>query len=1454
MEILNDKYKLTNLIKTSNLYSTYLAYDVANPVQCLEISISNDQILAEEEVYELHERYIVLKSILQDNVCRLIDFGIVSTVNCIKYNKLRCFFVSLQEQPFDLTALFEMKASEFKNYKSLSLLQANQKPIFDIPFIGHKRAIQRVMDAVQDMKNGYSPIRMILVHGQAGIGKSKFLKELSLKLRISGIDVFDNLDIIREEHIKNNSLLSYMLKKFIASSDSSLFEKYAYEFSGVIPEIDREKHAEGRDMLELIYNERPMHEIIIEFIAKAVKFKKAAIVFDDIHYESGILIDLISAYIEKGFYDKNLIGVVSYDEAEVQGDDAKLKYFTRLRQYSHVLDINLEELELEEKMEFVRGIMLGDCETDVAAAIGNSCASANPTCIIEHIRGLWLSQELLYDEELRRWRLKKGLSKEIKNTEDAVQRVFNVLNDSEKELLGILSFFNIYIPAVALEHLYDKKLLYDALNSLVEKAIVSIDIKNSQSLYRLENALMKRHIYDKLGKSSKALMHNIMAQELELLLREDWNKYIREYVYHRERGSNKDKAVACFTEYASYLVSVDNIDEAIKYLKRAAEQAVSDYKLAELQLKIANHYRDISDYNNALTHLKLAMNKAKRAGDNRLCVDISQEIAVIHLYKFSIKKVKQALSSAQKYLEKADYMLGYINNTAINGSLMYIQGDIVGAENSLLRIADFHPEGEKEIIVKARICQTLGIIKLRKSEFDSAKSNFEAALQYYEVVKRFNNYISTCTLMCRMSNLMGNVGQGLDWLLHASKKLKYVKDKRAICYLLIYLGFHYAQICDVKSSIRYYSKAMLIAQDIGEKSNIFTCTISMLALKLYSFEFGASYDYYKIAAEEYRNDSAKGALVYDYIIDSVQLHLYLGSYEEAKELLKKLNSENNLAKKASVEAFDLILDSAINKAMSKADIERLIVLLDNIEEYSGKPTIVITVCLMLCQGKYTSYKSSIKLLMEKLDEYKELIPADSIIYNLKAYLELADETSVQQLLQAYKKEKEKSFSLTNMLFEFRIAEQYYKNRNMEQAKFYYYEALFKLRGMLSELPKKYWLSFINHFSLQQSIRSIISIQEKSTEACEEINIKELEKLMSDQLLCRQISDKSLAEIIGKQLLAKKIGVLDDFSRSEEDSTETTQHALEHLCRQVAYKMLCEKVVIIKCDEANEIKLLAANKANIDVGRLQELLKLAEVYNKGLVISTLSNEFVKIRQGIRQYGITAAACIPIISCGYMDELQEDSKILGYLLLGAYNVYNNISENTTEAISEELAAISEGLSHKESINELSVNEGDSRKMGYSFKNSNYSEDVIHAYSVFEEIKSLTGIEAKQKRLLTAISDRLKPDFIMLFEVENGKELRELIALEADTIDPVVNRKLLNEAVTAGKDILTTDWELVGGFSRVANVPYWNSLIIRAIRHPGGLRYVIYVAINNRQREFKQVDLDYVRILTDIAMGAL
>ncbi|MHA2238724.1 MAG: tetratricopeptide repeat protein, partial [Candidatus Hodarchaeales archaeon] len=467
-------------------------------------------------------------------------------------------------------------------------------------------------------------------------------------------------------------------------------------------------------------------------------------------------------------------------------------------------------------------------------------SEGNPFFIISMIR--MLIEEGTIDSKDDIWILTKELNEvniPSKVYDVIIRRLFRV-KEKEREILDFAAvigeeFTSDILAKTAqinkielLKHLRNLEQSHNLIRSLKQK-------------YKFDHAKIKEVLYQHIPNELRMEYHGIVANNIELLNKDNLNKVIEDLAYHYYRSANKKKALT--------------------YLTNAADKAKKEYSNEEA----------ISFYTHALEFESDPQRKIK------LLENLGDVCGVTGEYDKSGEYYEAALELVEQRNKKAEIKLKIGNNHQIKGEY-----------DKAIRTCK-----EALYLVKDKICKEKALALKNLGKINHRLGNYDLTLNYSIESMKINEEI----------NDMGGKATSLGWISMAywskgdfDKALKYMEESLYIgekikdLFLISDFNNNAAIIYDdmgkYNTAIEYGKKSVKIAKKIGNQG-LLSATLINTGLSFINDErYDEGLDYLEQGHKICNKIDNKIFNIWFYI-GKAEICLHKGDLENALELSNK---------------------------------------------------------------------------------------------------------------------------------------------------------------------------------------------------------------------------------------------------------------------------------------------------------------------------------------------------------------------------------------------------------------------------------------------------------------------------------------------------------------------------------------------------------------------------------------
>lgn len=646
---------------------------------------------------------------------------------------------------------------------------------FGSKLIGREKDFEEVYNAIIDKIDKKYTGNGIIVSGESGIGKSRFLKELSYILKMKG---YDNMFIdLTSEYHQDFALFTQILRVIFKRNDvpQELIQKYGSELSKLVSEISQRYKINPGEVLEGEREQLKVANRIFNFLIDYSSFKPVLLMIDNIdlanRYDLIILDYIFRNQKELQLYVVTSVNKNTLDEntgVSLWEDSKRVKY------------LQLNKFNYEDANQLVKHILgMNKKPINFTTRVMRD-AEGNPRRIEEIIQNLYLSKNI-YVQQHKQWYVADVDNLEelefSRDLENAVSINLEALDPYQREILNIASVFSDAVDFDILARMLGTdNALSEHLKTLIEINILSEKFGDFGYTYNFNNRHMAEGINKGLSEDARRQYHERIAVLLEDDFKTKQHFVMESLIYHLRLSDQIDKAVEyCFLA-AERMKEINIYSQAISFYKRAIELRIQKnqealvpmilLKIAEINLMLGQQHEAEMNYEETL---KLArqnnrMNEYVDALNGLTGISISKsELSRAYNYyneahRVSIEngyldgEMQSAYEQCKIFLVTNDLeSIGtvadqYFEIARETGSLKYVglflneKGISLSYKNELLQEAiDCFNESYRilseigEHIKSTSALNNLGVTLLEEqADIKGARANFEKIIEYYE--------------------------------------------------------------------------------------------------------------------------------------------------------------------------------------------------------------------------------------------------------------------------------------------------------------------------------------------------------------------------------------------------------------------------------------------------------------------------------------------------------------------------------------------------------------------------------------------------------------------------------------------------------------------------------------------------------------------------------------------------
>ncbi|MBW9153454.1 diguanylate cyclase [Clostridium estertheticum] len=1234
---------------------------------------------------------IKIKETFNNNRNLNINFQMI--IEKMIYSDITKRYQNISELVIDINNLFEKRYLSYRK-KEINKLNTNLK------MIGRGDEVYKIINSYECIKNEGENNLTVFIHGESGIGKTRFLKSLKYLFSLRKVNVYNSFTL--EASTKNSNVAFVdILKQLISECESEILERYESELVKLIPELGSKKNIIHSKPLSGDKEKYRLIHFAAGFIEECIGNKPIVIIIDNFHLADEFTIELIEYITRKKLQNKKIMIIMSYCDGECVLNKKFIKFKQTISRSVVATNIFLKELSEIEVGKMIENILsMPNIPYKFAESIFEK-TKGNPLFVQEIIKSFFNKNSIYIDKEKGCWTIDYDYSK-FNVPEDMHPILLNQVKEMGKLNFNILKIISIFKSAVSLEVIKgfinkNSEELGIVIKGLISSGILCKKIEDRGFVFDFYNKFLKSLMYERISDGDKKNMHRLASVLLEGFYAQGGKEYIEELIYHLEKSDQRQKIIEYCIENARKMKLLKNRSDAIKNLTKA----VSIINCLNNPVENIKLIMDLADLHEQEGHNSIAIKyylSLQMYNDNtqlhNYTIDSLIKIAMVYLNKNDIKSVIYYIKKINTMLEKTDYRSGWLKCQGIQASVYEIRQEYENVEticNSGIEMCKGEYEGLKSIFYNHK-----GIVLMRIGRAQESLIFFKKAIT---ICNKYNNTDELIKALDYIGVIYEYYYQDNNMATKYFLKTKKVCEKNNMSNrevdASINIAVTYFLVEKYEISLQYFIEQLGKCRKYEFELKLFYCYSSIAIIYLRLDDYDNAYKYYELCNKEITNHPDQRENIEIFYFLAAEINYKLGDMQKAESYINKVlvlygNNQSILALWAQ------ILNKCIKIYLRKNDddlindITNIVIIANKVLYVSSRLNIFYGVVILLYDNEIQEYASIIFNEINKINI--DIDVKDHRVYVKKLYVDglIENKNSIEFFNEALEYSKKyKEIDICWKIYT-AIGDYYFNKEDYLYAVIYYFEACGILRNINLKLPIKYRLSYIrlnnairpfnrflgiNNYYKNNKDTSMLKFEQASI-SDEEGLMDVLEQVNHKDILKNENFIKSIKKIYSVSLHEGIHDIGDVLENLQADNLRNLELIIDYL----SYITLATRgIIIIKDDDNKEYKVIASSDRKYELPQSPE--KLSEILSQDkaeLVTDCYQNQDATGDKNNIYNTIKASICIPIIMEDITEKsivknerrksIQGSKYIIGHIYIESQRVLNNLNNASMKKCTE------------------------------------------------------------------------------------------------------------------------------------------------------------------------------------------
>ena len=427
-------------------------------------------------------------------------------------------------------------------------------------FQGREREMKALREILRDSVEGMG--RMVLISGEAGIGKTQVLEEFQADARVHGMRVLTG-----RCYESGGRAYGPFLEALTDLADRPGIQGSDLEevVKRLLAQIEGTVAGDQKDPF-------PVIEILAEFVGDLSRETPTLVCVDDIQWAD----DLSLRFLDYMRRDTDPATLVFGLTCRKEGEDllpARIKDVFGDGETPGFAHLRLESLSLEETTNLAASILGEPTVPDEEARRIRDETGGNPLFAVELVRGAIENGSIRQDPaggwtwpRSSDWPMPAGITQ-------AIESRLGRLRSDDRRALEYGSIFRAAFSFDLISEIWrgDELQLLEALEGLVRLGLLRAQ-EDREGRYRFSHGLIQRAVYEGISEKKRELLHLEAGRALEPRFEKDAAETLDDLALHFSRSKDLEKAVRYVTASGRGALRMLNFSHAMEQFERVLEK------------------------------------------------------------------------------------------------------------------------------------------------------------------------------------------------------------------------------------------------------------------------------------------------------------------------------------------------------------------------------------------------------------------------------------------------------------------------------------------------------------------------------------------------------------------------------------------------------------------------------------------------------------------------------------------------------------------------------------------------------------------------------------------------------------------------------------------------------------------------------------------------------------------
>jgi tetratricopeptide (TPR) repeat protein/KaiC/GvpD/RAD55 family RecA-like ATPase len=805
----------------------------------------------------------------------------------------------------------------------------------EVPLVDRTEEMNVLKEAVYRAVHGEGGL--VFIHGEAGIGKTRLVRELGAYARSRGVQVLYGRcpALFRMDGVPPYVLWKEVIKDYLETCTPEQLYRvigfYPAEVAKLVPEVSQKLRSIPQSFpISPEQEQNRLFEAVSQFITNISKETPLLVVLDDLQWTDPSSL-LLLHYLARGVQKTSLLLLGAFRSTEIDDKHPLTPVLAELNRERVPQEIQLKRMSLSDVSEMIKNILEQDDVPEDFCKLVYEKTRGNPFFVEEVVKSL-KEEKTVYLEE-GKWKFKEISAIEFpKSVKNVVKARISRLDEESQNVLTMASFIgnDFTFEAICSFTGIEKNTLLKLMDKLFKTGLIKERVVRGEGICSFADVIVRDVVYEEVSPLARKELHGDVGRALEKVYAKTIDEHFGELAHHFLESGDRDKALDYFMKAGEKSQKMYAYDQALSYLDHALKLLEEKDGSVEEKVRVTERLGDIKTWTGqfdagakywdsaiamwtqlgdkksvARLHVKIAHESWNVAGDKKrasehhqMALEIleeeSENTELAYLYEdIGHRLWRSGETEALSWLKKSLDLAEKLGDSRVLAECYNDLGALSWASGEFEKILGYWEQGLKIALESNSLEAALRLYCNLNSLYwwtGEPQKAFETVQKGLELARKVGDLNLLVWLDGCLSYTYWAMGEVQKALSINEDDLALVKRTRNVSYMpnaLMSIGQCYLWLGEWDKSLQYLTEAVDMAKKTEEYGPSFDANqwLGELFMEMEDYEEAKKYfnESYSVG-EKARDTGSQLAVAFPALS---KLHLKKGETEKAKELVEK---------------------------------------------------------------------------------------------------------------------------------------------------------------------------------------------------------------------------------------------------------------------------------------------------------------------------------------------------------------------------------------------------------------------------------------------------------------------------------------------------------------------------------------------------------------------------------------